>query len=201
MQTSASRRSRRPNGGKNAAPERRSIALRDGALRVVVVADTHGRPHPKSGELIRAEKPDCVVHAGDIGDLAVLADLRKIAPVFAVRGNIDAPAPGVPEALSLDVLDGDQVALRLLLVHIAVFGVKLRGDVATLARSEGASLVVCGHSHIPFIGRDKGLVIFNPGSIGPRRFALPIVFGVLDVQRGASRMHHVDCETGQIWSP
>ena len=201
MQTAASRRSRRPNGGKSAAPEHRSIASRDGALRVVVVADTHGRPHPKSGELIRAAKPDCIVHAGDIDDLAVLADLGKIAPVFAVRGNIDAPAPGVPEALSLDVLDGGRVSLRLLLVHIAVFGVKLRGDVATLARSEGASLVVCGHSHIPFIGRDKGLAIFNPGSIGPRRFSLPIVFGILNVQPDASRMHHVDCETGQVWSP
>jgi hypothetical protein len=170
-------------------------------LRLVVVADTHSRPHPKSAELVAAEKPDGIVHAGDIGDLAVIDGLAKIAEVFVVRGNIDAVVPDIPEALTLDAMDGDALRLRLLAVHIGVFGVQVRGDVAALARRENASLVVCGHSHVPFIGRDKGVAVFNPGSMGPRRFALPIVFGVLAIDPTGIRMHHVSCETGQIWRP
>ena len=62
--------------------------------------------------------------------------------------------------------------------------------------------MVCGHSHVPFIGIDKGLGVFNPGSMGPRRFALPIVFGVIDVPvQGSMRLRHVSCETGQTWMP
>ena len=70
-----------------------------------------------------------------------------------------------------------------------------------MARARGASLVVCGHSHVPFIGRDQGLVVFNPGSIGPRRFHLPIVFGVIDLGPGGVKLRHVDCETGRTWEP
>jgi uncharacterized protein len=61
--------------------------------------------------------------------------------------------------------------------------------------------VVCGHSHVPFLGRDRGLTVFNPGSIGPRRFHLPIVFGTIDVTLAGLRFAHVDCETGMQWSP
>jgi uncharacterized protein len=179
---------------------RESLELGAG-LRLVVVADTHGRPHGYSATHIAAEKPDRILHAGDIGELGVLDDLERIAPVLAVRGNIDVRAPEVPDALTLDVVEGERSLLRVLMVHIAVVGPKLRGDVAALARSERASLVVCGHSHVPFIGRDKGLSVFNPGSIGPRRFRLPIVFGVVEIDRERVRMHHVDCETGARWEP
>jgi hypothetical protein len=54
---------------------------------------------------------------------------------------------------------------------------------------------------VPFIGRDRGLLVFNPGSIGPRRFQLPIVFGVLEIEDGQLKMRHVDCETGEVWTP
>jgi uncharacterized protein len=74
---------------------------------------------------------------------------------------------------------GDMVAsaapLRILLTHIAVYDPKLRGPVARMAKAESATLVVCGHSHVPFIGADREITMFNPGSIGPRRFMLPIV--------------------------
>jgi hypothetical protein len=62
-------------------------------------------------------------------------------------------------------------------------------------------MVICGHSHVPFIGRDKGLIVFNPGSIGPRRFQLPIVFGVLRLGPGGISLRHVSCETGETWLP
>jgi predicted phosphodiesterase len=91
--------------------------------------------------------------------------------------------------------------MRMLLVHIAVYGPKIRADVAKLARAAKASLIVCGHSHVPFIGVDKGLTVFNPGSIGPRRFSLPIVFGTIDVTAKGVKLAHVNCETGAAWSP
>jgi uncharacterized protein len=141
------------------------------------------------------------VHAGDIGSLQVLDDLETIAPVLAIRGNIDPPARELPETMSIALSDGSKTLLTLLLIHIGVYGVKLRADASRLARKEGASLVVCGHSHVPFIGRDAGLSVFNPGSIGPRRFQLPIVFGVIELRAARVHMRHVSCETGETWSP
>jgi hypothetical protein len=193
--------STRAAGSDGASHARHSVELRDGKLRLVVVADTHGRPHAGSSAHIADQKPDHIIHAGDIGELAVLDQLERIAPVFAVRGNIDAPVRTIPDALTLDIVDEGRSVIRLLVVHIAVLGPKLRGDTARLARGEGASLVICGHSHVPFIGRDKGLGVFNPGSLGPRRFQLPIVFGVIEIDRERINMRHVSCETGQIWEP
>jgi putative phosphoesterase len=180
---------------------RHSVPLRDATLRIAVVADTHSRPHERSATHIAAQQPDLVLHAGDIGDLHVLDELATIAPVLAVRGNIDAPVPHVPDTMTLQLLDGDRPRLQLLVLHIAVAGPKLRPNAARLARSEGAGLVICGHSHVPFIGRDAGLVIFNPGSIGPRRFGLPIVFGLMEIDRQRVAMRHIDCETGLPWQP
>jgi uncharacterized protein len=181
---------------------REAFSLRpDGVLRVVVVADTHSRPDPRSAGLIAALKPDRILHAGDIGAPAVLDALAVHAPVTAVRGNIDAQMPGVPDVVTIDVLDGDRTLLTMLLLHIAVYGPKLRADAARLARAAGAAIVVCGHSHVPFIGRDRGIAVVNAGSIGPRRFQLPIVFAVIDVRRDGVEMHHVSCETGGRWRP
>ena len=173
----------------------------DGALRIVVVADTHSQPHPRSAELIAAQRPDHILHAGDIGAREVLDALAVHAPVTAVRGNIDGQMPGVPDVVTLDVRDGDRTLVTMLLLHIAVYGPKLRADAARLARAEDASVVVCGHSHVPFLGRDQGIAVLNAGSIGPRRFQLPIVFAVVDVRRDGVAIHHVSCETGERWQP
>jgi putative phosphoesterase len=174
----------------------------DGSLRIAVVADTHSAPHPEAARHLDGLRPDAILHAGDIGDLAVLQPLGAIAPLHAVRGNIDTRADALPDVLSIDITgQGDATLLRIFLTHIAVVGPRLRGDVARMARSQAAQIVVCGHSHVPFIGRDGGLTVFNPGSIGPRRFQLPIVFGTIDITpKGVSLAHH-DCETGGRWTP
>jgi putative phosphoesterase len=178
-----------------------SLAMRSGVLNLAVVADTHSHPHAAIHEHLSAIAPDAILHAGDIGDLAVIDRLAETAPVFAVRGNIDARTThGLPDILTLD-LTGDEQALRVLLIHIAVSGPRLRADVARLARAERASLVVCGHSHVPFIGRDRELTVFNPGSIGPRRFHLPIVFGTIAITPAGVRLAHIDCDTGRPWTP
>jgi putative phosphoesterase len=182
--------------------ERRTLALGpSGRLRLAVVADTHGRPHPDAARHLGALAPDAILHAGDVGDPAVLADLRAIAPVLAVRGNIDAVDGELPDAMTIAITAGGVPISAVLLVHIAVSGPRLRADAARLAAAEAANVVVCGHSHVPFLARDRGLVVFNPGSIGPRRFQLPIVFGVIDVATTGIAIHHVDCETGRPWSP
>lgn len=177
-----------------------TVAARaDGMLRLGVVADTHSHPHAAGLQHLAALAPDAILHGGDIGELDVLASLAEIAPVFAVRGNIDTRANDLPDVLLLDVTGPRP--LRILLTHIAVYGPKLRAEIARLAKAEHAPLVVCGHSHVPFIGVDKGISIFNPGSIGPRRFSLPILFGTIDVSPTSVRLAHVSAETGQRWTP
>jgi putative phosphoesterase len=178
------------------------IAVRaDGSLRLAVVADTHSAPHPSTMRHLDLLSPDAILHAGDVGELSVIDELEAIAPVFAVRGNIDVRAPNLPDVLTLDLVAGGASLLRILLMHIAVTGPRLRADAARLARSREASLVVCGHSHVPLIARERDLSVFNPGSAGPRRFRLPILFGTIDVTPSVVRLAHFDCETGARWEP
>jgi uncharacterized protein len=172
-----------------------------GELDVVVVADTHGQAHPKARRLIEGLAPQLIVHAGDIGDVGVLEPLREVAPLLAVRGNIDARLPGFVDSMDIDFVRGGRSVLKVLLTHIAVYGPKLRAEVVRLAAARSARLVLCGHSHVPFLGRDKGLVMFNPGSIGPRRFQLPITFGVLSIRPDQISLRHISCETGETWLP
>ncbi len=174
-----------------------TIPLRpDGTLRLAAVADTHSHPHPHLTRQLKAWAPGAILHAGDIGDRAVLDMLATIAPVHAVRGNIDARDHDLPDVLV--VIAGE---LCIYLTHIAVAGPRLRADVARAARAQGAALVVCGHSHVPFIAEDCGLTVFNPGSIGPRRFHLPILYGTIEIGPGGVRLAHVDAETGRPWLP
>lgn len=180
-----------------------SLTIEGGSGRLVVVSDTHSAPHPAIATLVPPLGPAAILHGGDIGDLAVLDGLAALAPVpvLAVRGNIDVRARELPDTMIIDVARPPGAPLRLLLTHIAVAGPRLRAEVAKRAREVGAALVVCGHSHVPFIGVDRGIPVFNPGSIGPRRFTLPIVFGTIDIKPTTVRLAHLSCETGQPWSP
>jgi putative phosphoesterase len=173
----------------------------EGTLRLAVVADTHSQPHPATLGHLGRLAPDAILHGGDIGERSVLEELATVAPVLAVRGNIDTRARDLPDALTIEVQRSGQTVLRILLLHIAVAGPRLRAEAARLARAEQASLVVCGHSHVPFIGQDRGLTVFNPGSVGPRRFHLPIVFGTIELQPEGLRLRHFSAETGLPWSP
>lgn len=180
--------------------ETRALALPPGGGAIAVVADTHSHPHPDAIAHLRAIAPHAILHAGDIGALSVLDDLAVVAPVIAVRGNIDGRTDAPPDVVDLTVERGD-ASLRVVLTHIAVRGPRLRADARRLAEKHRADLLVCGHSHVPLIARDGSTVVFNPGSIGPRRFALPITFGVIDVGADGVSLRHVDCETGAAWRP
>jgi putative phosphoesterase len=172
-----------------------------GALRLGIVADTHSRPHPNATAWLKSLRVDAILHAGDIGELSVLDELADVAPVIAVRGNIDERAAHLPDAMTIDIRSGAHSALKLLLMHIAVHGPTIRADAARLAARHEAKMIVCGHSHVPFMGRNRGLSVFNPGSIGPRRMHLPIVFGVLEIASAKLSVRHIDCETGKAWTP
>ncbi len=171
----------------------------DGVLRLAAVSDTHSHPHPATMMRLAEIAPGAILHAGDVGDLGVLDELARIAPVYAVRGNIDTRARDLPETLVIDVASA--APLRILLTHIALHGPKLNAPVARMAKAEGTTLVVCGHSHVPFIGTDRGITLFNPGSAGPRRFTLPIVFGTVDITPSGIKLAHIDVETGAEWLP
>jgi putative phosphoesterase len=173
----------------------------DQSLKLVVVADTHSAPHTSAMEIIAALHPDAILHAGDIGEKSVLDELATICPVYAVCGNIDERNNDLPDTLIIEIVSKDVSLLKIFAAHVGVYGSKLRAEVARTARNVGAQLVICGHSHVPFIGNDRGIIVFNPGSMGPQRNGLPIVFGVLTLCVDDYRLHHIDCQTGKKWEP
>jgi putative phosphoesterase len=139
---------------------------------VGVISDTHGLLRPEAvAALTGVER---IIHAGDIGERAVLAALGRLAPVSAVRGNNDRGgwARDIPET---EVVEIGGVALYVL--H----------DLHELdldPRAAGFAAVIAGHSHQPRQERRDGVLYFNPGSAGPRRFRLPVSLGRLTVERG-----------------
>lgn len=141
-------------------------------IRVGLISDTHGLLRPEALAYLRGS--DHIVHAGDICDPAILAALRAIAPLTAVRGNNDvgAWANALPLAADLHV---DDVTIHV--IH----------DLADLSLAPGVRVVVSGHSHKPHVEERAGVLYVNPGSAGPRRFTLPIAAGEVLVKRGTAQ--------------
>lgn len=176
-----------------------SLPVSADAMCLAVVADTHSRPHPALAGQLQALRPDAILHAGDIGRDSVIAELETIAPTIAVRGNIDGHER--PDSISIELSEDGAPLLRILLMHIAVYGPRLRKDARLRARRQRAGLLVCGHSHVPLLAEEGGVWVFNPGSVGPRRFGLPITFGIIELRQGKLAARHIDCESGQPWQP
>jgi hypothetical protein len=141
--------------------------------RVGVISDTHGLLRPEATAFLRGS--DFILHAGDIGDAAILEALAAIAPVTAVRGNNDKElwAEAVPETEVLQVGD----------VFIYVLHNLAELDLDPAAA--GFHVIVSGHSHRPSVEERDGVLYVNPGSAGPRRFKLPVAVAELHVA-GAS---------------
>ena len=140
-----------------------------------VISDTHGLLRPEAVQALRGV--DRIIHAGDVGDPQVLAALESIAPVSAVRGNNDRGgwAQALPHTQLIDAAGS-----LIYVIH----------DVAELdldPAAAGISVVVAGHSHRPDQHERDGVLWFNPGSAGPRRFKLPIALGRLIIEDGAVR--------------
>ena len=139
-------------------------------LRVGLISDTHGLLRPDAASFLQGS--DCIVHAGDICDPAILERLAAIAPVTAVRGNNDRGA----WAERLNETEFVQAgAISIYAIH----------DLAALdiePRAAGVRVVVSGHSHHPRVEERDGVLYVNPGSAGPRRFRLPIALGELIIE-------------------
>ena len=139
---------------------------------VGIISDTHGLL--RSGTLRALTGVDAIVHAGDVGDPAILTQLRQLAPLTAVRGNIDDQEWG-KELPDTDVLEIG--GLSLFVLHRVE-------DLDLDPGTAGFAAVIFGHSHKPLIEWRKDVLFFNPGSAGPRRFNLPISLGRLTIVNG-----------------
>lgn len=147
-----------------------------------VISDTHGRMNAKA--LKALEGCHIIIHAGDIGTQDILNDLRTIAPVYAVRGNIDKAA----WALSLPVTEVVEVEGKLIYVIHNMDMLDLEPKAA------GIDVVVYGHSHHPKKEERNGVLYFNPGSAGPKRFKLPICLGRITIEKDSIHTDWVDLE-------
>ena len=140
-----------------------------------VISDTHGLLRPEAVDALRGS--DRILHAGDIGAPEILEALAKIAPVTAVRGNVDTAswARALPQT---EVVEAGGVSIYIL--HDL-------GQLDLKPEAAGFRVVVYGHSHQPKMEEKNGVLYFNPGSAGPRRFDLPVSVGRLLVAEGKLR--------------
>jgi uncharacterized protein len=141
-------------------------------MLIGVISDTHGLLRPEAVAALRGVEH--ILHAGDVGDIAILDALREIAPVTAIRGNVDGYG-ACAELPATDVVElGGQLFYLVHSVH----------DLDINPKAAGVAMVVSGHSHRAKVEVKDGVVYFNPGSAGPRRFSLPVTVGFVTVEDG-----------------
>lgn len=139
-------------------------------MRVGVISDTHGLLRPAAVQALQGAEH--ILHAGDVGDPEILQALRGVAPVTAIRGNIDEGSRC-----------GNLPATEL--VELGGHGIYMLHDVKQLdlnPEAAGVAAVVSGHSHKAAIQWRRGVLFLNPGSAGPRRFQLPVTVAWLDIE-------------------
>ena len=138
-------------------------------MLVGIISDTHGLMRPQALAALRTA--NLIFHAGDIGSPEILEKLHEIAPLFAVRGNVDrqAWADKLPHSQTVSV-----GAHKFHVLHAL-------SDLTIDPVKAGIAAVIFGHSHEPSIERRAGVLYLNPGSAGPRRFKLPICIALVQV--------------------
>jgi hypothetical protein len=151
---------------------------------VGIISDTHGLLRPEAIEALSAV--DQILHAGDVGDPRILDALRAIAPLTAIRGNVDVS--GVCGSLpSTDAVD---LGGRLFyLVHALA-------DLDISPQAAGVAVVVYGHSHRAEVRDQAGVMYLNPGSAGPRRFNLPVTLAKVELTADSMRIRIIPLYVG-----
>jgi uncharacterized protein len=149
-------------------------------MRIGVISDTHGLLRPEAEKALRGM--DLILHAGDVGNAQILERLKAIAPVFAVRGNVDteAWAKELPEATVVQT-----ESARFYLLH-NLRALELRPETA------GFQAVISGHTHQAEQWERDGVLYLNPGSAGPKRFQLPVTLALLDLDEIPWKVELVD---------
>ena len=141
-------------------------------MLIGVISDTHGLLRPEA--LTALDGSDYIIHAGDIGDPMILNKLAEIGPLTAIRGNVDREA-WARKMPATNVLEVGGISIYVL--H-NLQDLDLNPEVA------GFAVVISGHSHVPKQEERNGVLYFNPGSAGPRRFRLPVSVGRLRIEAG-----------------
>ena len=154
-----------------------------------LISDTHGLLREEAVRALRGS--DLILHAGDVGAPEILETLRNLAPVVAVRGNVDtgewAQALPLKEAISAG-------PAMIYMIHI------LNGLDMNPAAG-GFQIVVSGHSHKPGQSEKDGVIYINPGSAGPRRFYLPVTVARLDLGGRPWKVEFIELEGGASTKP
>ena len=151
------------------------------AFRIGIISDTHGLLRPEAERCLTGV--DHIIHAGDIGAPGIVEALCRIAPVTAIRGNVDGGqwAREYPDTK---------------LVRLAGKSIYVPHDLKTLQADAGAGVdvIISGHSHVPKIDSVGGVLYLNPGSAGRRRFKLPVTVATLEVLPEGLRpaIHHLE---------
>jgi putative phosphoesterase len=155
-------------------------AITPGVVTLGVISDTHGLLRPQAMEALHGS--NWILHAGDVGAPEILETLAKIAPVTAIRGNVDTGrwADALP-ATELVEIGG-----------VSIYMLHDLGQLDLKPEAAGVRVVVYGHSHQPKIEEKNGVLYFNPGSAGPRRFNLPVTMGKLTIDAGKIRAELVE---------
>ena len=138
-------------------------------MLVGVISDTHGLLRPEA--LVALAEAEHILHAGDVGNIEILDELKKIAPVTAIRGNVDVYG----ECAKLPATEMVELAGRFFYMLHSVH------DLDIDPKAAGVDVVVSGHSHKPLVEHKKGVMYLNPGSAGPRRFSLPVSVALVAV--------------------
>lgn len=151
---------------------------------VGLISDTHGLLRPEAVEALRGVA--AIVHAGDVGDPGILGELGRIAPVTAVRGNVDRGdlARRLPSSALL-TMEG-----------VSIYALHILDDLDLDPKTAGFHVVVSGHTHEPVVWNRRDVLYVNPGSAGPRRFRLPVTVALLTVGDGAPRAEIVALPVG-----
>jgi len=145
-----------------------------------VLSDTHGLLRPGAVDALRGVER--IIHAGDVGDPAILDRLREVAPLEAVRGNVDRGgwAARLPETRVVEVAGRSLYVLhRLETLDLSPSGA-------------GFDAVIYGHTHRPEVERREGVLYLNPGSVGPRRADRPVCLALLHLEGEGLRVERVD---------
>lgn len=151
-------------------------------MLVGVLSDTHGLLRPQVLEALT--EVEHILHAGDVGDIRILDKLREIAPVTAIRGNVDTVGP----CAELPATEAIELGGHFLYMVHSIEDLDLNPRAAEI------QVVISGHSHKPSITQRDGVLYLNPGSMGPRRFSLPISLALLHLKPESMRAEIVEFE-------
>jgi hypothetical protein len=154
-------------------------------IKIGLISDTHGLMRPEALRALGGS--ELIIHSGDVGSPEIIGALKAIAPVVAIRGNVDVE-PWAAEMPETEVVETDAATLYVL--H-DVHALDLKPAAA------GFDVVVSGHSHKPVRTERDGVLYINPGSAGPRRFNLPVTVARLDLSQTPWEVEFVDLSTGR----